>query len=263
MEVHKHPHHVTHKKKWGEYLLEFIMLFLAVFLGFLAENIREHNAEKNSEKEYMVTMLEDLKSDTSLLNQTTKYWDGINDDIDSVADAIQFPIINTNLLKAYKHISNALNNYSFSYNQRTIAQLKNAGGFRLIRNNEVANKIIAYDQFNNDAIANIKAQHQSFFEAVAKLRNKLFVQEISNIIYSQYKYKLPPSSADYWIDSIINKNKIPMQPEIQSPLMFEFKNALLSYRQDYYNMQWGYDNLLKKQQDLITLISDEYHLKEE
>ncbi len=34
MEVHKHPHHVTHKKKWGEYLLEFFMLFLAVrFFG--------------------------------------------------------------------------------------------------------------------------------------------------------------------------------------------------------------------------------------
>ncbi len=33
MEVH-HPHHVTHKKKWTEYLLEFFMLFLAVFLGF-------------------------------------------------------------------------------------------------------------------------------------------------------------------------------------------------------------------------------------
>ncbi len=31
MEVHKHPHHVMHKKKWGEYLLEFFMLFLAVF----------------------------------------------------------------------------------------------------------------------------------------------------------------------------------------------------------------------------------------
>jgi len=26
MEVHKHPHHVTHKKKWGEYLLEFSLL---------------------------------------------------------------------------------------------------------------------------------------------------------------------------------------------------------------------------------------------
>ncbi len=46
MEVHKHPHHVTHKKKWTEYLLEFFMLFLAVFLGFLAENIREDNVER-------------------------------------------------------------------------------------------------------------------------------------------------------------------------------------------------------------------------
>ena len=27
MEVQKHPHHVTHKKKWTEYLLEFFMLF--------------------------------------------------------------------------------------------------------------------------------------------------------------------------------------------------------------------------------------------
>ncbi|MEJ7674835.1 MAG: hypothetical protein WKF59_19600 [Chitinophagaceae bacterium] len=34
MEVHKHPHHVTHKKKWGEYLLEFFMLFLSRVLRF-------------------------------------------------------------------------------------------------------------------------------------------------------------------------------------------------------------------------------------
>ena len=45
--------------------------------------------------------------------------------------------------------------------------------------------------------------------------------------------------------------------------MFEFKNALLSYRQDYSNMKWGYDNLLKNQQELIKLISKEYDLKKE
>jgi len=48
MEVHKHPHHVTHKKKWTEYLLEFFMLFLAVFLGFVADNIRENSVERLS-----------------------------------------------------------------------------------------------------------------------------------------------------------------------------------------------------------------------
>ena len=26
MEVYKHPHHVTHKKKWGEYLPKFFKL---------------------------------------------------------------------------------------------------------------------------------------------------------------------------------------------------------------------------------------------
>lgn len=52
MEVHKHPHDVTHKKNWKAYLLEFFMLFLAVFLGFIAENEREHVVEKNRAKQY-------------------------------------------------------------------------------------------------------------------------------------------------------------------------------------------------------------------
>src|ERR1700745_3772470 len=68
MEVHKHPHHVTHKKKWGEYLLEFAMLFLAVFLGFVTENIREASVERHQEKEYMRLMVEDLKKDTANIN---------------------------------------------------------------------------------------------------------------------------------------------------------------------------------------------------
>src|SRR3954449_10203039 len=46
------PHHITHKKKWEEYVLEFLMLFLAVFLGFVAENIRESNADHEREKQY-------------------------------------------------------------------------------------------------------------------------------------------------------------------------------------------------------------------
>src|SRR6266536_5886523 len=65
MEVHKHPHHVTHKKKWGEYLLEFLMLFLAVFLGFVAENIREHIVEKEKGKQYIESFYHDLKTDTA------------------------------------------------------------------------------------------------------------------------------------------------------------------------------------------------------
>jgi hypothetical protein len=64
MEVHKHPHHVTHKKKWTGYLLEFLMLFLAVFLGFIAENQREHYVEHQREKKFANRLLSDLRQDS-------------------------------------------------------------------------------------------------------------------------------------------------------------------------------------------------------
>ena len=262
MEVHKHPHHVTHKKKWGEYLLEFLMLFLAVFLGFVAENIRETSVEQDREKEYMITMLEDIIADIPLLVSTKKNWEESNNSADSVVDAITFPTAKADLSKAYRHINEALNYWSFKYNDRTTAQLKNAGGFRLLHNKKVANEIIAYDQFYNNAMTNIAAQHNSYWETVVKLRNKVFVQEIISKIYSQYQYNPVPLSANSWIDSMISKNGIPLQAEAQSALMFEFKNALLSYKQDYINnMKGGYDDLLKYQQELISLISKEYHLE--
>src|ERR1051326_5716015 len=67
MEVHKHPYHVMHKKKWTEYLLEFFMLFLAVFLGFVAENIREHAVEYDRSKEYAISLIQDLQNDTTAI----------------------------------------------------------------------------------------------------------------------------------------------------------------------------------------------------
>src|SRR4029077_15146472 len=68
MEVHKHPHHVTHKQKWGGYFLEFLMLFLAVFLGFIAENIRDNYVERQRAKEFAQSLYDDLKKDSAALN---------------------------------------------------------------------------------------------------------------------------------------------------------------------------------------------------
>ena len=233
-----------------------------MFLGFVAENIRETSVEHDREKEYMVTMLEDLKTDVPLLIKTEKDWEESNNSADSVVDAITFPLATADLRKAYRHINEAFNPWGFKYNDRTIAQLKNAGGFRLLRNKKVANSIIAYDLFNSSIMTGIAAQHNSFYETVVKLRNKVFVQEIISKIYSQYQFTPVPLSANSWIDSMISKNRIPFQAEAQSALMFEFKNALLSYKQDYINnMKWGYDNLLKYQRELIALISKEYHLE--
>ncbi len=263
MEVHHHAHDPAaphDKKNWKSYFWEFLMLFLAVFCGFLAEYQLEHVIENQREKQYMITMLEDLKSDTTLLNYSVKYWDDINNSVDSVADAIQFPPSEGDLIKIYRHLTNATNYFSFKYNDRTVAQLKNAGGFRLIRNKTVANKIILYDQYNNDATLNIHNQHNFFFETLIQLRNKVFSQDIQNKIYERYLYKIPPPSENLWIDSLLKKNKIPLPTENYSSLLFEFKNALLAYRKDYTNMNWCYKTLQENINELIILIEKEYHL---
>ena len=262
MEVHHHAH--TARKKWTHYFWEFLMLFLAVFCGFLAENQREHMVEHQREKQYMVTMLEDLKADTALLTTALNYWYENNKSIDSVGDAISFPITNTDLTKVYRHLNKALDAYSFKYNDRTISQLKNAGGFRLIRKQNVANKIIAYDQFNNDALVNIAFLYTKFYENLILLKNKAFVQEIMNNVDEKtiIAHMLPYSETNNdWIDSLIIKNKSPYSIPDQTISLFEFKNALLSFRKDFSNMNWGYSHLREKQIELITLISEEYHLK--
>ncbi|HUR65778.1 MAG TPA: hypothetical protein VMZ03_05465 [Chitinophagaceae bacterium] len=260
MEVHAHPH--TPRKKWTHYFWEFLMLFLAVFAGFLAENQREHYIEHQREKQYMLTMVEDLESDTVQLSYALHYWEGINNSIDSVAEALTLPLAAADFPKAYRHLNNALNYYSFAYNDRTIAQLKNAGGFRLIRKKKVANKIITYDQFNNDAIKNIASQYNKFYENVVLLRNKVFSQYIISKIFDQYEFKAPPISTNSWIDSLILKNRSPFNSETQTQLVFEFKNALLAFRKDFTNMEWGYVHLLKLQADLLKLLKEEYHLSE-
>src|SRR5258705_11800950 len=94
MEVHSHTHTVPiaiGRKKWTHYLWEFLMLFLAVFCGFLAENFREHQVEKNKEREYILSMIEDLKTDTANINAHTIYRNNRRMQMDSLSWLLHQP----------------------------------------------------------------------------------------------------------------------------------------------------------------------------
>jgi hypothetical protein len=258
----KTPEHESKKSPGNRlryYLYEFLMLFLAVFCGFLAENQREHMAEGQMEKEYMNTMLEDLKADGPLLDSIIGYWDEVNRSIDSVTDAISFPIAKTDFPKVYRNVNEALNYWSFKYNDRTVAQLKNSGGFLLIRNKTVTNKIIAYDQFNRFAIEGIELQHNKFYENATALRSRVLSEEVITAINNIYGLQSPPPSAHHRIDSLISKNKVMVTEQNQSTLMFEFRNALVALKRDYAtNVTWGYTQLKQKNKELINLIQENY-----
>lgn len=144
MEVHHHAH--TERKKWTHYLWEFLMLFLAVTLGFFVENQREHLIEHKREKQYILTLIEDLKSDTAqLATGIDGRWQK-EQMVDSLVFVLNSPEASRQGSNIYYWGYNVLRPSRFFPNDRTIQQLKNAGNMRLIRKMPVSDSIMAYDQ---------------------------------------------------------------------------------------------------------------------
>ena len=143
MEVHAHTH--TPRKKWTHYFWEFIMLFLAVFCGFLAEYQLEHKIEKEREKEYLQSLVEDLKNDTSLIKAHIAAQRITIKLMDSLISLLNSPeLVKLHSDEVYYRARVGPRSATFISNNKTFEQLKNAGGFRLIRNNEATNRIMEY-----------------------------------------------------------------------------------------------------------------------
>ena len=149
MEVHHHPH--VAKKNFKEYFLEFLMIFLAVTLGFFAENIREHINENEQGKQYIQSLVEDLESDTARMNNIIQFDEA---KITALNSMYQCYDTVTNNLKATSCMGVLIKyskvNRPFILNDRTITQLANAGGYRLLKK-EDADSILAYERMYRGA----------------------------------------------------------------------------------------------------------------
>jgi hypothetical protein len=146
MEVHHHPDLHHKRKNFKEYFLEFLMIFLAVTMGFIAENLREQMVENKQGKEYIKSLVEDLRKDTSqytkLINELT-YIGSATDNIFNCYDSITHNVKSTACLNDI--VKELLGFTDFVYTDRTMQQLKNAGGLSLIKDKSAADSIITYD----------------------------------------------------------------------------------------------------------------------
>ncbi len=153
MEVHHHSggHHKL--KKLKDHFIEFLMIFLAVTMGFFAESYRENLANHEKERDYMHSMIIDLKADTASISETIQNYIEISKAIDTMLMCLKSGNPDPTLLSNI--VSRNFWTYTgYSYNNRTIQQLKNSGNFRLIRNNAVADSILNYDNNINSFVLN-------------------------------------------------------------------------------------------------------------
>jgi hypothetical protein len=124
------------------------MIFFAVTIGFYAENIRERVSDSGRETEYMRSMTEDLKQDTANCPKVINRDATIIRGLDTLISFIQNPLrddSNINYIYAYC-IKYRYSNPEVQFSERTMSQLKNNGGLRLVKKSEVSDALSAYDQ---------------------------------------------------------------------------------------------------------------------
>jgi len=257
MEVHKHPHDVTHKKKWTEYFLEFLMIFLAVTLGFFAETVRENMTEHKRAKEYAASLVKDITADTAQLRTYRTYFAYAANNVDTlmrlltVAEPKEIP---SGKLYWYGLWGGAPR--FFVPNDATFQQMKSSGSLRYFKKT-VAADVAMYDRFCRIMQENEQRQ-QGIYVEVRKIRAQIFDFKYNDVANNIVQAK--PQVVDYTkIDSFIKTNP---------PLLNYDKSLINQYielvRSRFLNRNVSYaDSLLKYGSILITELNKEYGLRNE
>jgi len=245
MEVHHHAQ--TPRQKWTHYFWEFFMLFLAVTLGFFVENQREHFIEHQREKQYMVSLVEDLETDTAELKKGIISTDSTNNYTDSVLFFLSSLKITDQIPARFAILMRiAGQRLSLINTDRTSSQLKNSGAMRLIRNKKVVDAILRY--WNQIEKTNITLERYLVYRnAGRELSFKLFMwSEVYRRLVAVKK------------DTIRFLKVIDKDPKKWDELMNIIGGSGLI-------VSGGHINNLKKQLELaiklIDLIKKEYHRK--
>jgi len=246
MEVHHHSHSSHGKKNWKSYFWEFLMLFLAVFCGFLAEYQLEHKIERERGNQYVESFVEDLKTDTAKFSKTINHYEKLKSQLNNLYECYDSILQNQNPTSSLINIIDATHGFSdLIYTDRTLEQLKNAGGLRLLKK-EDADSIIKYDAFLRFVLRTESTSMQVKATEVRNTRNEVFV--FSKIIDTTFG---------------LNKN-LPEKLEVVTSdrkLLNKFFMELLVYRGVSEYMSILVKQLRRKAVRLIDYYNQKYHLK--
>jgi len=244
MEVHAHTH--TSRKKWTHYFWEFLMLFLAVFCGFLAEYQLEHKIEQDREEQYMRSMVEDLRSDTLMLENNITLRQSRLMMIDSLVVMLNSQDRNKNGNDIYFYARSISPPANIFPNDGTIQQLKSSGNLRLIRNNNITNSIMAYDQKMRNALFEMGDEIEIRAE-YRQLARKLFHTSVFHGMIATEAVGRPTNNPQLYTNNPV--------------LMNEFIGQVQYVKRVHQAQLIRSEQLLLQAKQLIADIKKEYRLK--
>jgi len=249
MEVHHHPH--VEKKNFKEYFLEFLMIFLAVTMGFIAESLRENLVNNEKEKNYMESMIKDLKKDTASANGALAFQAVLIKKIDSALSIPVEKLNNINTQDTFYHHFVYFYSWiiTFTRYDNTITQLKNAGGFSVIRKKTVIDSISDLNILYETVTINSNFYLQRW-QKLDELATQMIILpeapgDIQDSIYTGYPHHI----------EVFTRYDRPLLQQLYSFIRFEKSDIEVNW---YFETQYR-----DKAATLIELIKKEYNLKDE
>lgn len=194
MESHQVHSHVK-EKHFKHYLFEFFMLFLAITLGFFVENIREHMVENTREKAYISSIAEDLKQDITQLDTIIKQRKLKDQRLDSLLYLVNYTNINDHGADIYYYARWSPRTFRFYSNDRTVQQL-NSGNWRLIRNKNVSDALLSYNNTVRSIAVYIEQREESLVLLMYPSINKLFDNRVFQSMLDGLSFKRPAGNPE-------------------------------------------------------------------
>ena len=245
MEVHAHSH--TPRKKWTHYFWEFLMLFLAVFAGFLAENQREHFIEHKREKQFIRSITEDLSSDIYMLDSIINTRKNLDKLTDSLLYVMNYTDPKQHGNEIYYFTRWIPRTYRFYTNNRTLAQLKNAGNWRLIRNKNVSERLSTYDNLVSTLTSYIEQREESLVLILYQSINKMFDNSVFESMLNGLSFTRPQNNPQLFT---YDKN-----------MLNEFCNQVHFRKNSNFYFIAVAGKLLSEAHQTLDLIKKEYHME--
>ncbi|TFV93621.1 hypothetical protein E4S40_15370 [Algoriphagus kandeliae] len=234
------------KTPWWGNLKDFFLLFLAVFCGFLAENYRESLSNKTIEKEYILSLVEDLKSDTASLNTYITFKKNKSHLMDSLANMIVSEEKHLLGNEIYFLARQVFNDSPFVYSDGTIQQLKNAGNLRLIKKRLVVEDLLKYEKkviVLHEWDENDTRTKSTFREMGGKVFNS---QALNATMDEGLNFVVPTTNPQLVTDDFQTLNELAFQIHYLSKMCLGNSVRAASLRKDA--------------EDLLELIHKEYEL---
>jgi hypothetical protein len=206
MEVHHHPE--VEKKGLKEYILEGLMIFLAVTMGFFAESIREGISDRAKEHEYITSMIEDARTDTANIHLCIRKNSARLKAIDSLVEmCYDYDASKPNDAILYLQYMKATYHPDFvSPVERTLTQLKNSGGMRLIRKRAAVDSVITYDD-EAKKLADQRGAYEHYLNNWAEQAEQIFNLRYMDTQTSKLKVEMLKPGDIRYNDLMLTRDK--------------------------------------------------------